>query len=61
MGEAAKERHAAFFAWSTVLRCVKNRLPISTGWAEAARKMRELGEDQLITSTQFDREEWEWR
>jgi hypothetical protein len=35
-----------------------------TGWAEAARKMIERGEDQLIDpagSTKFDREEWEWR
>ena len=33
------------------------------GWAEAAKRMRELGEDQLIgqaESTRFDREEWKW-
>lgn len=34
------------------------------GWPEAARKMRERGDDQLLDlgkSTTFDREEWEWR
>jgi len=34
------------------------------GWAEAARRMRARGEDQLLgapTTTRFDREEWEWR
>jgi antitoxin MazE len=35
-----------------------------TGWADAARTMRERNDDQLLdrpTSTRFDREEWEWR
>lgn len=34
------------------------------GWAEAARRMRGRGEDQLLdtpTATRFDREEWKWR
>lgn len=34
------------------------------GWAEAARRMRERGEDQLLdqpTPTRFDKEEWKWR
>jgi antitoxin MazE len=34
------------------------------GWAEAARRMRARGEDQLLdppASTRFDREEWQWR
>ena len=34
------------------------------GWADAAQKMRQRGEDRLIDSpvlTRFDREEWEWR
>lgn len=34
------------------------------GWAEAARRMRERGEDRLPeqpASTRFDREEWQWR
>ena len=34
------------------------------GWAEAAQKMSERGDDRLIGasgSTRFDREEWEWR
>lgn len=34
------------------------------GWAEAARRMRARGEDQLLdppVATQFDRKDWEWR
>ena len=34
------------------------------GWAEAARQMRERGDDRLLdepTSTQFDDQEWRWR
>ena len=34
------------------------------GWASAARRMRERGEDQLLeppTSTRFDEKEWTWR
>lgn len=33
------------------------------GWADAARAMRERGDDRLLdapTPTQFDREEWTW-
>jgi antitoxin MazE len=33
------------------------------GWAAAARKMRERGEDRLLdqpTPTQFDEKEWKW-
>lgn len=35
-----------------------------SGWAEAARRMHEAGEDRLLdkeTPTRFDREEWRWR
>ena len=35
-----------------------------TGWADAARIMRQHNDDQLLdepTSTRFDQEEWEWR
>ncbi len=35
-----------------------------TGWADAARAMRQRNDDQLLdepTSTRFDEEEWEWR
>jgi antitoxin MazE len=35
-----------------------------TGWAAAARRMRERGEDRLldpVTATRFDEEEWKWR
>jgi antitoxin MazE len=34
------------------------------GWAAAARKMRERGDDRLLdptTSTRFDEKEWKWR
>ena len=34
------------------------------GWAEAARRMRERGDDRLLdapTATRFDEEEWKWR
>jgi antitoxin MazE len=34
------------------------------GWAEAARRMAERGDDELLdapTPTRFDEEEWEWR
>ena len=33
------------------------------GWAEAARQMRERGDDRLLdgtTATSFDEEEWRW-
>jgi antitoxin MazE len=35
-----------------------------TGWAEAARAMRDRADDGLLdesTATRFDREEWEWK
>jgi hypothetical protein len=38
--------------------------PPRTGWAEAARRLRELGEDRLLdkpASTRFDEKEWRWR
>ena len=34
------------------------------GWAEAARRARERGDDGLLdqpTPTRFDREAWEWK
>ena len=35
-----------------------------TGWAEAAKKLAETGEDQLLDNggpmTKFDEEQWEW-
>jgi antitoxin MazE len=34
------------------------------GWAEAAKRMRTRGEDQLLgatTSSHFDDKEWQWR
>jgi antitoxin MazE len=35
-----------------------------SGWGPAAKRMRARGDDRLLdeaTSTEFDREEWEWR
>ena len=35
-----------------------------SGWADAARTMRQRNDDQLLdepTSTRFDEEEWAWR
>ena len=35
-----------------------------TGWAEAARAMSAVRDDDMLdkpTTTRFDREEWEWR
>ena len=35
-----------------------------SGWADAARRIRERDEDKLLdepTSTEFDRKEWRWR
>jgi antitoxin MazE len=34
-----------------------------SGWAEAARQMRQLGDDRLLdppVPTRFDEKEWEW-
>lgn len=33
------------------------------GWADAARTMRDRGDDQLgdAAATRFEREEWKWR
>ena len=52
------------------LRAERGRIVISAarrpraGWAEAARRMRARGEDQLLDSpwaTRFDRKDWQWR
>ena len=43
---------------------IRSARPPRMGWTEAAKKMRELGDDQLMdptNSTKFDREEWKWR
>lgn len=34
-----------------------------SGWAEAAKRMRQRGEDELLdapTATRFDEKEWRW-
>ncbi len=44
-----------------VIRAVKRP---RAGWAEAARRMCDRGEDRLLdpgTSTRFDDQEWKWR
>jgi len=43
---------------------IRSAKPPRAGWVEAAKKMRERGEDRLgdpSGSTRFDRDEWEWR
>jgi antitoxin MazE len=43
---------------------ISSQLTPRTGWAEAARRMRGLGEDVLLdmpTPTRFDTEDWRWR
>jgi len=43
---------------------ISSRRPPRTGWAEAARQMRERADDRLLdapSGTRFDREEWHWR
>lgn len=43
---------------------ISSSLTPRAGWAEAARRMRELGEGGLLdrpTPTRFDAEEWRWR
>jgi antitoxin MazE len=42
---------------------IARAIPTRSGWAEAARRMRERGEDDLLdepTATRFDDEEWRW-
>ena len=43
---------------------IRRRNRPRAGWAAAARKMRERGEDRLLdpaTSTRFDEKDWKWR
>jgi antitoxin MazE len=43
---------------------ISSRRRPRAGWAEAARRLREGGEDRLLdrpTPTRFDDEEWRWR
>ncbi len=43
---------------------ISSRREPRAGWAEAARQMRERGDDRLLeepTGTRFDGEEWRWR
>lgn len=42
---------------------IENVTEPRAGWAEAARKMRQRDEDQLVdepSPTRFDDDEWEW-
>jgi len=42
---------------------IRRSTPPRTGWAAAARKMRELDEDRLLdpmTPNRFDEKEWKW-
>ena len=43
---------------------IRSTRRVRAGWAEAARQMKERGDDRLLdptTSTRFDREEWKWK
>jgi antitoxin MazE len=43
---------------------ISSRSEPRAGWAEAARRMRERGDDRLLdepSSTRFDNEQWRWR
>lgn len=43
---------------------ISSRRKPRSGWADAARRMHEAGDDRLLdkaTPTRFDREEWRWR
>jgi antitoxin MazE len=43
---------------------IRSPREVRAGWAEAARRMRERGEDRLLdrpTRTRFDDAEWRWR
>ena len=38
--------------------------PVRKGWAEAARKLRQRGDDRLVDApagTKFDASDWHWR
>ena len=42
---------------------IKSAVRPRSGWAEAAKQMRQRGEDRLLdepTPTRFDDEEWKW-
>jgi hypothetical protein len=43
---------------------ISSRAAPRTGWADAARLMRDRGDDRLLdapTHTRFDDKEWRWR
>ena len=43
---------------------ISSRRETREGWAEAARQMREKGDDHLLdhaSTTRFDEKEWRWR
>ena len=43
---------------------ISSRTEPRAGWAQAARQMREQGDDRLLdepTPTRVDHEEWRWR
>ena len=61
--EAGLEEHVELQVRGGAVVISSRRKP-RTGWAEAARRMRGLGEDRLLdkaTSTRFDAKEWRWR
>ncbi|MGH9784624.1 MAG: AbrB/MazE/SpoVT family DNA-binding domain-containing protein [Terriglobia bacterium] len=43
---------------------IRRIAPARSGWAEAAQRARQQGDDHLLdepTKTHFDDEEWEWK
>ena len=43
---------------------IRSAKPPRMGWADAAKRMHEVGDDQSLmpdTPTAFDRHEWQWR
>jgi len=61
--EAGLEEHVELQVRGGAVVISSSRRP-RAGWAEAARRMRGLGEDRLLdrpTTTRFDEKEWRWR
>jgi len=61
--EAGLEEHVELQVRGGAVMISARRRP-RAGWAEAARRMRELGEDRLLdksTPTRLDEKEWRWR
>jgi antitoxin MazE len=43
---------------------IRSAKPPRTGWAEAAKRMHQVGDDQSVMpepATHFEEQEWQWR